>query len=1114
MLNFVLGRSGTGKTTYIKNTLSNLANSGNNKLMMIVPDQSSFETEKSFLDLLGEKLCRNVKVFGFSRLCDYIFAETGNFRSNPIDEGTRKIIMSMAIEQVSDVLELFSKQKGSVLDLMVHSYKECSKCNISPDMLYSTAELIEQETLSKKLKETSYVLKAYDAIIANTYIDPCENLTKAVEILTEHNLFDGYTIAIDSFSGFTAQQYSMLECLLKQSKDFYASLTVDTDETVPSPAFKTTFETKTRIFNLAQKLGIETAPYILLEDNHRIKSNDLLHLEQSIYNNNSTQYTDIPENLSLIKAIDMNDEAVYVSNKVKELVIDKGYRYKDIAVIAHDSTQYAKHISSAFIKNNIPCFMDYPEDIYIKPVIRLVCSCFDAVIGNFEREDVLSILKTQLTNNSIEEISIFENYLFKWNINYAKLKSEFTLNPSGFSDKLTDEDKEQLAICEKVRKSVIEPLVSFKEKTKDVNGSEISKALYDLLLKLNVPECLDKLYDELEKEGDFSLAQQQVKLWNVVIKSIDKMNAVLDNRTISLKRYYELLSLQFENEQISDIPQSFDSVRFGDAQRIRLDDAKVVFILGVNENVFPPIPKIAGVFTEIERRILSNAELPFQDSMEDISNHEKFLAYSSLSSASEKLFVLCHTSDNKGEAVNPSDIYLELLKIYPNIKIIETETIPLADKIWSNATAFEYCAKNYNDLSATVANLKEYFSDKENYNSKLETISNELKNKPITIKNLQNAEKLFGKDMFLSASQIDKYSQCAFSYFCNYGLRIKERRPAKIDALEFGTITHYFFEKFLSMYSSAELKELSVDVIKEDIDKIYLAYANENLGGLENKSQEFINLFERMKENSFELIQHLIKELSQSDFKPVDYELNIGNDIPYYTLNLSTGQTITIRGSVDRVDVMEKNGNKYIRVVDYKTGPKEFSLCDIIYGLNLQMLIYLHAIEKNGTKRYGDNIIPAGVLYMPSKPSTITVEVGATEDKIDKKIEESFKMNGIVLNDITVVEGMDKTGKGTFIPASVKSGLPYSTKSLATLEEIGFLFNKIDQIITKMAENLYNGDVSAVPIKGKYQNGCQYCQYSSVCNYKEKESKYRFADNLKAKDVLANLKEEFNKEVD
>lgn len=1114
MLNFVLGRSGTGKTTYLQNKLAELAENGNNKLMIIVPDQSSFETEKDFLDLLGEKLCKNVKVFGFSRLCDYIFAETCNFRNNPIDEGTRKIIMSMAIEQVSDVLELFSKQRGSVLDLMVHSYKECSKCNITPQMLFDTAQLVQEETLSKKLKETSYVLNSYEAIIANTYIDPCENLTKAVEIITENKMFEGYTIAVDSFSGFTAQQYTMLEQLLKQSKDFYISLTVDTDETVPSPAFKTTFETKSRIYNLAQKSGIETAPYILLEENFRIKSKDLLHLEQNIYFSNCIEYSETPENLFMVKAIDAYDEAVYVSNKIKELVVNDGYRYKDIAVIAHDSTQYAQYISSSFTKNNIPCFMDYPEDIYIKPVIRLVCSCFNAVLHNFEREDILSILKTQLTDNSIEEISVFENYLFKWNINYNRLKSEFTLNPSGFSNEFSEEDKLQLAICEKVRKSIIESLISFIEKTKDSNGTEISKALYQLLIELKVPECLDNLYNQLENSGDFNLAQQQVKLWNIVIKSINKMNAVLDNRAITLKRYFELLSLQFENEQISDIPKSFDNVQFGDAQRIRLDDAKVVFVLGVNENVFPPIPKIAGVFTEIERRILNNVELPFQDSMEDISNHEKFLAYSCLSSASEKLYVLCHTADFKGEAVNPSEIYLELLKIYPQIKIVETDTLPIADKIWSNASAFEFCAKNYKEADGVTVQLKDYFSDKEKYQSKLDTIYNELQNNPIVLKNTENAEKLFGKDMFLSASQIDKYSYCAFSYFCTYGLRIKERRPAKIDALEFGTITHYFFEQFLSMHKSSELDKLSIDTIKVEIDNIYSDYANANLGGLENKSQEFLNLFERMKENSFELILHLIKELSHSDFRPVDYELNIGEDIPYYSINLPTGHTINIRGSIDRVDLMEKNGQKYIRVVDYKTGPKEFALCDVLYGINLQMLIYLHAIEKNGKKRYGNNIVPSGVLYMPSKPSTVTVEVGTPEEKINDKIEEGFKMNGIILDDITVVEGMDKTGSGRFIPATVKSGLPYSTKSLATLEEIGYVFNKIDQIITKMADSLYSGDVSAVPIKGKYHNGCQYCLYSSVCNYKEKESKYRFADNLKAKEVLANLKEEFNKEVD
>lgn len=1114
MLNFVLGRSGTGKSTYIKNKLAELANSGNNKVMMIVPDQSSFETEKDFLDLLGEKLSKNVKVFGFSRLCDFIFEETGNLRSNPIDDGTRKIIMSMAIEQVSDVLELFSKQRGSVIELMVHSYKECSKCNITPQMLYDTSQIVEEETLSKKLKETSYVLNAYEAIIANTYIDPCENLTKAVEITAENKMFEGYTIAVDSFSGFTAQQYVMLENLLKQSQDFYVSLTMDTDETIPSPCFKTTFETKNRVFNLAQKLGIETSPYILLEENFRIKSSDIAHLEKNFYSNNIEVSNIKTENISIVNAIDSIDEAEFTANKVKELVINNNYRYRDIAVICHDSSAYSNYISNAFEKNSIPCFMDYPEDIYIKPVIRLVCACFNAVLHNFDREDVLSILKTQLTDNSVEEISVFENYLYKWNLNYKSLCTEFTLNPSGFSKEFSDENKAQLLICEKVRKSVVEPLNSFKEKTKSENGIEISKALYKLLLEMNVPESLDKMCIELENKGDFELASQQVRLWNIVIKTIDKMIAVLDTKQISLKRYFELLSLQFENEKISEIPQSLDSVRFGDAQRIRLDDAKVVFVLGLNEGVFPPIPSISGVFTENERRLLNLAELKFQDSLEDISNHEKFLTYSCITSPSDKLFLLFHTADIKGEGANPSEIIFDILKIFSEIKIVETNMLPYKDKLWSDASAFEYCASNFDDDDIFVNNLKLYFANKEKYSQKINTITQEIENNPILLKNPENAEKLFGKDMFISASQVEKYSQCAFSYFCTYGLRVKERRVAKIDALEFGTITHYFFEKFLQMHKDDKLDKLTVDEIKADINTIYTNYADENLGGLKDKSQEFLSLYDRMMENSFELVSHLIEELSQSKFTPVDFELSIGDDIPAYSLKLPTGHTISIRGSVDRVDLMEKDGNKYIRVIDYKTGTKEFALRDILHGLNLQMLIYLYAIKNNGSKRYGDNILPAGVLYMPSRSNSVTVKLGEKEASVEKRINDNFKMNGLLLDDITVVEGMENAGAGKFIPVSVKSGLPYSSKSLASLEEIGYIFSKIDKIISKMANSLYSGDVSAVPVKGKHNNGCEYCLYSAVCNYRDYESNYNFVDDLNANEVKEKLKEEFKKEVD
>lgn len=1114
MLNFILGKSRTGKTSYVINLLAKLSENGNKKIMIIVPDQVSFDTEKSFLKLLGPKLCRNIQVFGFTRLCDYIFSQTGNFRNNPIDDGTRKIIMSLAIEQVSDNLELFSQKKGrlSLIDLMVASYMECAKCNITPDMLLETAKLVDEETLSKKLTETAYVLKAYDAIISNTYIDPCEDLTKAGEILRENNIFSDYIIALDSFSSFTAQQYSVIECLMKDSKDFYVSLALDYNEVLPSDCFKNAFDTQNRIINMAEKNSVKINESVLLKESYIINSQELIFLEENLYRNSKEHYKEIPKDLHIVKCNDIYEEAEFVSNNIKKLVIENNYRYKEIAVICRNAEKYKSYILSALSKNDIPCFTDYPEDIYIKPVIRLVCSAFSCIINNFEREDVLSLLKTGLTDNTFDEIATFENYLFIWNINRNGFNSEFENNPRGFSSNFSDNDKAELKIAEKVRNSVVTLLTSFKEKCKDATGAEISKAVYELLVSLNVPDSLDKLYDELEAQGKIDLAAQQIRLWNILMTVLDKMTAVLDDTKISAKKYFDLLSIQFENVQISEIPQSADSVQFGDAHKIRPEEIKAVFLIGANEGEFPAVSSTSGVFTETERKQLALVDLPFQNSEEEQSYYEKFLAYSCITAPSEKLWVIYTSSNSEGDTVAPSEFVVDILSIFPQIKITEPALENTENKLWSEISAFEYLARNFKTKSDFNNQLKNYFSENEKYFSRINTIERVLENKPIKLENKETAEKLFGNNLNLSASQIEKFNLCAFQYFCTYGLRVKDRRPAAIDNLEFGTITHYIFEKFLKMHPKETLKDLSVDNIKADIDKIYEDYANENLGGLENKTKRFLNLFDRMKENSFELINHMISELSQSDFSPVDFELKIGGDIKAYTLKLPTGHNISVIGSVDRVDLMEKQGKKYIRVVDYKTGKKEFSLSDVLYGLNLQMLIYLHAIEKNGSERYGENIIPSGILYLYSTADPVSFDVGTEQSKIDKKLTSNLRMNGLVLNDIEVVEGMDKTGSGKYIPVSIKSGIPTSSKSLASLEQMGHIFNKIDEIITKMAEDLYNGEISAKPIKGKNHNGCEYCLYSSVCNYKNGKGKYKYAENFSAKEVMEKLNAEYTKE--
>ena len=229
MLHFVTGTSGVGKTKYLYDRICELVKSGEEKLMVIVPDQSSFNTEKAFLELLGEKLSRNIKVFGFSRLCDYVFEQTGNRFLSFADEGVRNVVMNVAIEQVGDKLDLFSKRatKTDLTELMLNSVKEYKKCSITSSQLYEVSEKIADATLSKKLYETALLYDAYDAILSQSYIDPLDSISRIVDVLKTTSLFEDYTVAVDSFYGFTAQEYEVLEILMKQSRDMYIALTTD-----------------------------------------------------------------------------------------------------------------------------------------------------------------------------------------------------------------------------------------------------------------------------------------------------------------------------------------------------------------------------------------------------------------------------------------------------------------------------------------------------------------------------------------------------------------------------------------------------------------------------------------------------------------------------------------------------------------------------------------------------------------------------------------------------------------------------------------------------------------------------------------------------------------------
>ncbi|MCD8026818.1 MAG: PD-(D/E)XK nuclease family protein, partial [Clostridiales bacterium] len=1075
MIKFILGKSGTGKTEWINNKIRELISKGENKIIMIVPDQSTFETEKAFLNFLGAKQSKNVLSVGFSTLCRYVFEQTENIPTNVIDDGTRAVMMNLALEQLTEKLTLLkSSNSRSIADVLLTTLSDCKKNAVTTDMLRKSAETLKDETLKTKLNETALVLDTFEALVSQSYIDPLDNLSRLYNILSENFIFNGYTLFVDSFSGFNAEQIKVLRLLLSGCRDSYISLTLDPLSDGQEDVFATSRDTYKALKNIAKQDMLEIKPPVKLTENKRFSSTELSMLESGVFRRDYSASGTSPTSITVYAADNTYDECEFTAKMIKKLVYEEDYLYSDITIICHDVKPYKGILDTVLEKYEIPFFMDSYDDISVKPVVRLVSSLFKMILNDFERDDVLSLLKTGLTNNSSDDISVFENYVFVWNVNRSAFKKEFTQNPRGFSEKMNESDILNLKTAERVRSSVIDPVLQFKTEIKDKNGRQITELLYNLLCDLGAPEALAAMCDELENLSEKDLGIQQIRVWNFFTDVLDKMVATVGDMYLSAKRYYKLLSIQTDAIILSDIPQTLDSVTVTTAQRVRLSKQKASFLIGCVDGEFPAVPHSSGIFSDYELKLLELNDLKFSEDFGDTANLETFMAYCCMTSPSEKLFASYPVADLLGEAHAPSVIMTEIQKIFPNITALDSsDFMSPADSMWAKLPTFEEWAKAQSHSDSSLDCLEEYFADDEKYAMKAKAVKRAVNVEPFKIKDPENARLLFGDNLRISASQIEKFNMCRFAYFCNYGLRVRERRRAEIDPMEYGTLVHYILERFFSNYTKDKYADLSDGDIEAFTDKVLEQYLSQYFGGKESKTNSFLYKLEVLKQNVCILLRHTVRELSQSDFSVADCELKIGQDIPAYTIMLSNGLSIAVCGSIDRVDIMDSDGEKYLRVVDYKTGTKQFKLFDILYGLNLQMLLYLHSAETEGTEKYG-NIIPAGILYMPSTVPVLSADINLSDDKIQKEIDKKLKMNGLLLDDIKVIKGMERDGAGTYIPVKIKAGAPDSKNSLASLEQFGKIFKKLDSIITSMGEDLYNGEIQASPVKGTHDD-CPYC---------------------------------------
>ncbi|MCQ2461936.1 MAG: PD-(D/E)XK nuclease family protein [Clostridia bacterium] len=1114
MLHLLTGTVGSGKTAQMHKLIRELAQNGRDGIYLLVPEQFTHESDVGLVRTAGPAVAGTVEVLSFERLADRIFNKYGRPCAPFLGSCGKAVFMANALDELSDKLLTYRRHadKPAFISNMLDITDELKKCSVTPQQLTEAAACADNGLLRQKAREIALIYETYDAMTAERFSDSSDRLELLCDILDRQQCMRSKTVFLDGFRRFTGQEYKVLERILTQADEVYAAFCCDKTDIADEEAnqFTSIKMTVKRLCDTAKRCMVKiAAPVKITDESSGFKTyaaDELKYLEYALYKHDADAYTLSAPAVTVCAARDVTDECEWTARTIKRLMRTENIRCRDISVIYRSDGIYERELKYAMKKYGVPMFEDERQPVTNQPLVCLIRNALSAASNGFSTDALMHMAKTSLTGLSVEQWSQLENYVFMWDINGVEWLRQWEYNPDGYGEKMTDERREMLCKINESRKMLTEPVLSLKEKCTDATGKEICAAIYEFLIENGCDRALAALAADFESRGESALALEQQQVWDMLTDTLDQLACAMGDKPVTLKKFASLFEIALSSQTLGRIPTGFDEVSTGAATRIQRRMSEIVFAVGMNEGVFPLPPSSGGIFTDAERLELERKSLEMAKNSRTHALDEKFIVYNTVCSARKKLFVSYATTDSAAAVLAKSETVRRIEELFPLANRITTSAQG-TELIESEESAFELMSSLWNEKSDLSESLKAYFSEREDYKGKLDAIRRAADSKPFSMKKEQ-ALKLFREHIYITPSRAEVFEQCPFRFFCQYGLHAMTRKKAALDAAQSGSIIHSVLENMLKKYRANDLSSMDDALIKDEIHNLTVEYADELLGGYAVLPQRMIYLLTRIEKAVGVIISRLGEEFSQSSFTPFDFELPIGREgrVREFRIELENGGSISIYGTVDRVDLMRRDGKAYIRVVDYKSGTKEFHLSDVLNGMNMQMMMYLIALWQNGSGHYGGEIVPCGVFYLPARFMPFNAERTQDGQALLDEVLAAGKMNGLVLDDPESIEGMT-AGGFNFIP--VKQNKDGTLRgNMIDIVSMTRLKNKIADILTDLAEKLQSGYIPAKPVQGKgFDNTCEYCDYKSVCCH-ESSGDYRYITFDTHTDCIEKMKED------
>ena len=1091
MLKLILGRSGTGKTTLVRQRLC--ARGPERPQVLLVPEQSSHEAERSLCQVGGSGVSRYAEVLSFSRLCSRVFLAAGGLGEQELDGGGRILLMHGAVKAVSGQLTVCRRSAGrpAFLRSLLATVDELKSCCVLPADLSRAGEELEGPA-GEKLRDLGLICGAYDAMTARVALDPRDRLTRAAEKLPACSWGRGKDLWLDGFTDFTPQQLLVLERLLPQANEVTVALTCggleeDGDE---GGVFAAARRTARRLAALAEKLGIPWQTEVL-QPRPGVREPALEYIEAHLFSHG--QDRPAPPDcgaVELFAARSPRSEVEWAAARILELVRREGLRFRDIGVVARDFAGYSDLVESVFARYGVAVFCSAMHDILDKPVLTLVTAALEAASGGYLYEDMFRYLKTGLTDLEEEDRDLLENYVIKWNIRGSRWTQEkpWTMHPRGYGLALEEEDRQLLDRLDALRRRAAQPLERLR-KNPERTGLGQARALYGFLEEVGLPDRLGRRVERLRRQDQGALAEEYRQLWEILCNALEQCAALLGELPMELEEFAGLFRLVLSQYDVGAIPVSLDRVTAGEMPRQINHRVKALFVLGADDVSIPQAGGETGLLSDGDRRLLAEYGLELNQSGEERLRREMTTVYQICSLPQKKLFLTWPALGAGGEERRPCFVVERLRLLFPALGVIREEALGGRFRLEAPLPALEQAGRRPR-VRRALAGLPQYAAQAERLEQAGQWERGRLSR--------ESVERLYGRNVPMSASRMDKYRSCHFSYFMQYGLKAQPRKPAGFTAPEYGTFVHYVLEHVFREIGeeqappeekwvwTPEREKRLRRLTRQAVDR----YVREELGGLEQQTERFRYLFRRLTGSVQAVVDNVAQELARSDFRPISFELGFAaqGDLPPVELN-SGGVTLSISGFVDRVDGWVHDGRLHLRVVDYKTGRKTFDLTEVWNGLGLQMLLYLFTLEQRGQSLYHMPVEGAGVLYLPARDAVVRGSRAMGEEERRRAVDRELQRRGLVLDDPAVLEAMERRESSgyRFLPLKVsRSGGEVTGDALVSAQRLGRLRGHIQRVLEDICGEMAAGSIAADPFwRGPEKNACRFCDYASACHFEE-----------------------------